>query len=72
MVKTTLKWFGGKILELDAEFAAVEKQLTRKCLEIPHTRNILEISGIGENTLFGIMRKWETFQDLMMKRKYRN
>ena len=53
--KTAVKWFVEKILELDAELAAVEKQLARKCLEIPNTGNILEISGIGENTLSGIL-----------------
>ena len=53
--KTAVKWFVGKIMELNAELADVEKQLDRKCLEIPHTGNILEISGIGENTLSGIL-----------------
>lgn len=53
--RTAVKWFVGKILELDAELAVVEKQLTQKCLEIPHTGNILEIAGIGENTLSGIL-----------------
>ena len=53
--RTAVKWFVGKIQELDAELAAVETQLSRKCLEIPHTGNILEISGIGENTLSGIL-----------------
>lgn len=53
--KTAVKWFVGKIMELDAELANVEKQLNQKCLEIPHTGNVLEISGIGENTLSGIL-----------------
>lgn len=53
--KTAVKWFVGKILELDAELADVEKQLVQKCLEIPHTGNILKVSGIGENTLSGII-----------------
>lgn len=53
--KTAVKWFVEKIMELDAELADVEKQLNQKCLEIPHTGNILEISGIGENTLSGIL-----------------
>ena len=53
--RTAVKWFVGKIQELDAELAVVEKQLTQKCHEIPHTDNILEISGIGENTLSGIL-----------------
>ena len=53
--KTAVKWFVEKILELDAELADVEKQLNQKCLELPHTGNVLEISGIGENTLSGLL-----------------
>jgi len=53
--RTAVKWFVGKIQELDAELAVVEKQLIQKCHEIPHTDNILEISGIGENTFSGIL-----------------
>lgn len=53
--KTAVKWFVGKIIELDAELADVEKKLNQKCLEIPNTGNILKISGIGENTLSGIV-----------------
>ena len=53
--KTAEKWFVQKILELDAELAVVEEQINQKCQEIPHASNILEISGIGENTLSGIL-----------------
>lgn len=53
--KTAVKWFVQKIMELDAELAVVEGQLNQKCQEIPHAGNILEISGIGENTLSGIL-----------------
>lgn len=53
--KTAVKWFARKILELDAELAVIENQINQKCQEIPHTGNILEISGIGENTLSGIL-----------------
>lgn len=44
-----------KILELDAELALIEAQINQKCLEIPHMDKVLEICGIGENTLSGIM-----------------
>ena len=44
-----------KILELDAELALIETQINQKCLEIPHTDKVLEICGIGENTLSGMM-----------------
>lgn len=53
--KAAVKWFVQKILELDAELAVIENQINRKCQEIPHTCNVLEISGIGENTLSGIL-----------------
>ena len=53
--KTAVKWFVQKIMELDVELAVIENQINRKCQEIPHTGNVLEISGIGENTLSGIL-----------------
>lgn len=53
--KTAVKWFVQKIMELDIEIAAIEEQINQKCQEIPHAGNILEISGIGENTLSGIL-----------------
>ena len=53
--RTAVKWFVQKILELDAELAVIENQINQKCQEIPHAGNILEISGIGENTLSGIL-----------------
>ena len=57
--KTVVKWFVQRILELDAELAVIENQINQKCQEIPHTSNILEISGIGENTLSGILAEME-------------
>ena len=42
--KTAVKWF-----------VEIENQLKQKCKEIPYTENILEISGIGENILSGIL-----------------
>ena len=53
--KTAVQWFVQKIMELDAELAVIEEQINQKCQEIPHAGNILEISGIGENTLSGIL-----------------
>lgn len=52
---TTLQWFVKKIMELDEELAVIENLINQKCQEIPHAGNILEISGIGENTLSGIL-----------------
>lgn len=48
-------WFAEKIMELDKKLEEVEEQLMQKCSQIPHARKILEISGIGENTLSGIL-----------------
>lgn len=53
--KAAVKWFVQKIMELDAELVVIENQINQKCREIPHASNILEISGIGENTLSGIL-----------------
>lgn len=53
--KTAVKWFVEKIMELDEQLSDIENQLHQKCLEIPHSKNILEISGIGENILSGIL-----------------
>jgi len=53
--KTAVKWFVQKITELNIELAAIEEKINQKCQEIPHAGNILEISGIGENTLSGIL-----------------
>ncbi len=53
--KTAVKWFVEKIMELDEQLSDIENQLHQKCLEIPHAKNILEISGIGENILSGIL-----------------
>lgn len=53
--KTAVKWFVERIIELDEQLSEIENQLNQKCKEIPHTENILQISGIGENTLSGIL-----------------
>ena len=51
----TVKWFAEKIIELDEEIAMVESQLQEKCMEIPYAENVLEISGVGERVLSGIL-----------------
>ncbi len=53
--KTAVKWFAEKIIELDGQLSDIENQLSQKCLQIPYAENILEISGIGENILSGIL-----------------
>ena len=49
--KTASRWFAEKIMELNKQLADIEEQLMQKCSQIPHAEKILEISGIGENTL---------------------
>lgn len=53
--KMVVKWFIERIIELDKKLSDIENQLKQKCKEIPHAENILEISGIGENILSGIL-----------------
>lgn len=53
--KTAAKWFAEQIMELDKQLADIEEQLMQKCRQIPHAEKILEISGVGENTLSGIL-----------------
>ena len=53
--KIAVKWFVERIMEIDEQLSEVEKQLNEKCLQIPYAENILEISGVGENTLSGIL-----------------
>ncbi len=53
--KTAVKWFVERIIELDGQLSDIENQLNQKCLQIPYAENILDISGIGGNTLSGIL-----------------
>lgn len=67
-----VQWLAERIMELDAKLASIENEINQKCMEIPHTGNILEISGSGENTLSGILAEMGIFQELMTQKKYRN
>lgn len=53
--KMAVKWFVNRIIELDEQLSEIEKQLKEKCTKIPHTENVLEISGIGDSTISGIL-----------------
>lgn len=53
--KTAVRWFVEKIIELDEQLSDIENQINQKCQEIPHTENVLEISGVGETILSGIL-----------------
>lgn len=53
--REAVKWFADQIILLTAKLAEIENSLQRKCREIPYAENILEIKGIGETILSGIM-----------------
>ena len=50
-----VKWFVKEIRELEDKLAEIEGKMHEKYQEIPYAENILEISGIGENILSGIL-----------------
>lgn len=53
--KTAVKWFVEKIMELDEQLSDIQNRINEKCQKIPHAENVLEISGVGENILSGIL-----------------
>lgn len=53
--RQAVKWFVSRIIELDGQLSDIENQLNQRCMEIPHAKKILAISGIGENILSGIL-----------------
>lgn len=53
--KLAVKWFVHRMMESNEQVAEIESRLHQMCMEIPYAENILEISGIGENTLSGIL-----------------
>ena len=53
--KEVVKWFAEKIIELSKQLFVIENRLHEKCLGIPHAKNIIEIPGIGETILAGIL-----------------
>lgn len=53
--KVAIQWFVEQILVLDEKIVGVDEELSMKCREIPHAENILEIAGVGERVLTGIL-----------------
>lgn len=53
--RMAIKWFAEQVSTLSAKLKEIENELHKKCLEIPYAENILEIEGIGENILAGIL-----------------
>jgi transposase len=43
------------MIESNEQLTDIERRLHQMCMEIPYAENILAISGIGENTLCGIL-----------------
>ena len=64
--KSAIKWNVTMILEIEQELAKVEAELHEKCKKIPNAENLLEIKGVGENILAGIIAEMgdiERFDD---------
>ena len=53
--REAVKWFAEQIVKLDEKLKTIEETLHKKCREIPNAGNILEINGVGENILSGIL-----------------
>lgn len=53
--RQAVKWYAEQIMQLDKQLAEIENALHKKCREIPYAENILEIKGVGENILAGIL-----------------
>ena len=53
--KIAVASFISKIMDLDAELESVEAQIAQKCREIPCADNVLEIKGLGETIVSGIL-----------------
>ena len=53
--REAIKWFVEQIIKLDKQLDEIENLLHQKCMEIPYAENILEINGVGENILAGIL-----------------
>lgn len=53
--KEAVRCFVEQILYLTEKLEKIEEALHQKCREIPHAENLLEIGGVGENILAGIL-----------------
>lgn len=53
--KVAVKWLVHRMLESNEQLADIESRLHQMCMDIPYAENILAISGIGKNTLSGIL-----------------
>ena len=53
--KLAIVSFVGKIIELTAEIEDIEAQIAQKCREVPRAENVLEIKGLGDTIVSGIL-----------------
>jgi transposase len=53
--KEAVRCFVEQLLYLTEKLAEIEEMLHQKCRDIPYAENLLEIGGIGENILSGIL-----------------
>ncbi len=53
--KMAIASFVRKIEELTGEIEEIEEQMARKCREIPRAENVLEIKGLGDTIVSGIL-----------------
>ena len=53
--REAVRWFAEEAMRLKEKLDEIEETLHQKCREIPYAVNILEISGIGEDILSGIL-----------------
>lgn len=53
--RESIRWFASEVIRLTEKLEIIESELYSKCREIPNAENLLEIRGIGENILSGIM-----------------
>ena len=53
--RTAVRYFAEQAVELASRVEEIEEILHQKCREIPYAGNLLEIKGMGENILSGIL-----------------
>lgn len=53
--RKAIEWDVQMILKINQKLEEVENELHEKCKEIPNAENLLEIKGVGENILAGII-----------------
>ena len=53
--REAVRWFVNEAIRLEEMLDEIETTLHSKCREIPNAENLLEIRGMGENILSGIM-----------------